>query len=183
MAENKKAAKQMADEDFRHTVRFARDAGIPHHAFSYEHGIPKDLPPGDGEGTMMPFIMGMRDSLTKTDARKAAAMWRHLVAYYPKAIFYLNMLGYDQDPREIWEIVDAARYVRWFARAAGLDDLDEAQRILGPGSPTWEAGQAMADPIGNNGVAGTIGFLAACGVFGDELKQEALRQLNPTMRQ
>ena len=164
----------MAIEDFRNVVKFARDLNIPQQFVSYEHGIPKDMPAGDGDRVIIPFIMGMRGSLTKTEARKGGAMWRDAIARYPKAIFHLQLIGYDQDPREIWEIVDAARYVRQFARAGGLDDIETVQRILGPGSPTWEAGEP---------VSGAIGFLAGRGVFGDELKQIALLQVKPTPRQ
>src|SRR5262245_36815795 len=143
MTEDKKAAEKMAIDDFRNVVGIARDLGMPQQVVSYEHGTPKDLPPGDGEGTIIPFVIGMRGRLSKTEARKAASMWRNAIARYPKAIFYLNLIGYDQDPREMWEIVDAALYVRWFARAVGLDVPDEALRILGPGSPTYEVAIAL----------------------------------------
>jgi hypothetical protein len=185
MSEDKKAAQKMAVDDLRATVKAVRDLGVPQELFSYEHGIPKDLPAGDGDGMIAPFIIGERGRLTKTAARKAGAMFRDMSARYPKAIFYLNLLGYDQDPREIWEVVDAARFVRWFARAAGLNDMATAEQIFGPGSPTWEAGAAMGEAIGKDkgSICGAIGFLAACGVFGDELKQHALRQLKPTLKQ
>jgi hypothetical protein len=183
MSEDKKLAEKMAIEDFRNTVRFGRELGIPQEVFSYERGLPKDLPPGDGEGMMIPFIIGMRGNLSKTEAHKAGAMWRSAIKRYPKAIFYLNLIGYDQDPREIWEIVDAARYVRRFARAAGLDDPDEALRIFGPGSPTFEAGVAIGGAVGKTMLQATIGFLAGCGAFGEELKQQALSTVKPTSRQ
>src|SRR5262249_1470411 len=96
MSEDKKAAQKLANEDLPESVKLARDLGIRQQVFSYEHGIPKDLPPGDGEEMMIPFVIGTRGSLTKTDARKAGAMWRKLTAHYPKAIYYLNLLGYDQ---------------------------------------------------------------------------------------
>ena len=60
----------MAIEDFRNVVKFARDLNIPQQFVSYEHGIPKDMPAGDGDRVIIPFIMGMRGSLTKTEARK-----------------------------------------------------------------------------------------------------------------
>jgi hypothetical protein len=115
----------------------------------------------------------MRGQLSKTEARKAAKMWQQAVGRYPKAIFYPHLVGYDQDPREIWEIVDAARFVRWFARAAGLDDVDTALHVFGPDSP---AGKAAT-------LGGAIGFFAACGVFGEDFKRDALRNLKPTSKQ
>lgn len=183
MSEDKKAAEQMAIDDMRAALRAVREQGIPQQFVSFEHGPPKDLPPGDGERLMAPVILGMRGRLTKTEARKAAEMWKQAIARYPKAIFYLQLVGYDEDPREIWEIVDAARYVRWFARAAGLDDIDTALRIFGPGSPTWEAAQAIDGKLGRNALGGTLGFLSGCGVFGEEFKRNTLQNFKPTPKQ
>ena len=184
MGEGKKAAEKMAVEDFRRTVKFARDLGIPQQVVSYEHGITEgELPPGDGEGTIIPFVIGMRGRLTKNEARKGGQMWRDASARYPKAVFYLSMIGYDEDPREIWEIVDAARYVRWFARAAGLDAMETALHWFGPGSPTMAAAVLPEAGPGLKALAGTLGFLAGCGVFGDEFRAAALRNLKPTMKQ
>jgi hypothetical protein len=183
MSEDKKLAEKMAIEDFRNTVSFGRELGIPQEVFSYERGIPKDLPPGDGEGMMIPFIIGMRGRLSKGEARKGAAMWRDAIVRYPKAIFYLTMLGYDQDPREIWEIVDAARYVRWFAKYSELNDMETALRWFGPGSATMEAATVPGAGPGLKVVAGTLGFLAGCGVFGEEFKRQALSAVKPTPRQ
>ena len=173
MSEDKKTAEQLAIDDIRAASRSLHDLGMPQQVFSFEHGIPAGLPEGDGEGVFMPFVIGMRGRLSKTEARKAARMWEQVIARYPKAIVYPHLIGYDQDPREIWEIVDAARYVRWFARAAGLDDIDTAIRLLGPDSP---GGQVST-------LVGAIGFLAACGVFGEDAKRDALRNLKPTLKQ
>src|SRR5215468_5922451 len=114
MPEDKKAAEQMAIADL-----YSLDTS--HQNLFYENGVPVNAPPGDGEGMVIPVCIGMRGHLSKGEARQAARMWREVVARYPKAAVYLHLPGYNQDPREIWEIVDAARYVRWFARAAGLD--------------------------------------------------------------
>jgi hypothetical protein len=71
----------------------------------------------------------------------------------------------------------------WFARAAGLDDLNEAQRFFGEGSPTWNVGAAAKDVVCKRALLGTICFLGACGVFGDEFKQHLLSEVPPTSRQ
>jgi len=56
---------------------------------------------------------------------------------------------------------EAARYVQWWARFAGMDDRNRKQPDCG--NPMLHA----AGPPANGG----LGFLAACGVFGDELKK------------
>jgi hypothetical protein len=71
------------------------------------------------------------------------------------------LLGFDEDPRPIWEIVDAARYVRWFARFAGLD----AQ---------------FTEPT-NEIAAANLSLLVACGVYGPENKAIALQNIKPTV--
>ena len=49
------------------------------------------------------------------------------------------------------------------ARFAGMDDIEIANNLIGDGNPMLHA----AGPPANGG----LGFLAACGVFGDELKK------------
>jgi hypothetical protein len=63
MSEDKKLAEKMAIEELRNTVRVGRDLGIPQQVVSYEHGNPeKDLPTGDGDGMILPIVIGMRGS-------------------------------------------------------------------------------------------------------------------------
>src|SRR5262245_5878357 len=94
------------------------------------------------------FAIGSRDDLSKQEARCSAKLWCETVQRAPKAVFVLHLAGFDDDPREIWEFADAARYVRWWARYAGMGDVDVADRLLASGS--------------------SLSFLAACGVFGEE---------------
>ena len=54
---------------------------------------------------------------------------------------------------------------------------------LGPGSPTREAGQAIDRGRRGNALCGAIGFLAACGVYGEEMRREALRKFQPMLPQ
>ena len=65
------------------------------------------------ERTALMITIGQRGALTKHNAREMAAAWREAVRRYPKAQLCISMLGYNEDPREIWQIEDAARYVRW----------------------------------------------------------------------
>jgi hypothetical protein len=72
-------------------------------------------------------------------------------------------LSQDEDSRELWELPEAARYVRWWARFAGIDDPTTASHFLDPEGMT---------------------VLAACGAFGEEFQREALAaQKPPTPKQ
>lgn len=102
--------------------------------------------------------------LTQRNAREAAAAWREAVRRYPKAQLAIAMLGYNEDPREIWQIEDAARYVRWWARYAGMDN---------------EAAVLRAGQI-NMFAAINYGLLVACGVFGEEAKAKAIQEYKQT---
>jgi hypothetical protein len=109
---------------------------------------------------MMPVIIGTRDDLTEQAAQTCGEMWRTAVKRYPKALFVIQMPGYDHDPRELWEIPEVTHYVRRWAYYAGMDDIIVADRYLGASSA-----------IGQPATAG-FGFLAACGVFGDARLQK-----------
>lgn len=59
---------------------------------------------------------------TQEDARRAGE-WVALVARtQPQAVIRLMLGGYDDDPRSLWEIPEAADYVRHVALAAGVAD-------------------------------------------------------------
>jgi hypothetical protein len=105
-----------------------------------------------------------------------AKLWREAIARYPRAAFMISLLGYSDDPREVWEFHDARQYVRWWARYAGMDDPATADRWLGPSSAI---SQMLPPPWGSAG----MGFLAGCGVFGEEARQFAVRNLKPTVAQ
>jgi hypothetical protein len=172
MAEDKKLSREQVENDFRTSVRKMRElAGTRPFDVVCLDGRDQSLLPGDGEGMVASVTIGFRDDLTKRGARHCAKLWHRVTRQHPKAIFVLQLLGYDQDPREIWEIVDAARYVRWWARFAGMDDVETAMHFFGP-----------ASPAGSHGAV-NLNFLAACGCFGDEMKQTVLRGFKPTTAQ
>jgi hypothetical protein len=131
----------------------------------------KDWPAADCTDTMMSVIIGMRGNLTKARARKCAAIWREVLKRYPKAMLYFSVLGYSADPRELWEFSDVCRYVCWWARFAGMDDINTANRLIGMESP-----MRAIPHLATSGVS----FLAACGVFGEALRQHALRNWRAT---
>lgn len=51
----------------------------------------------------IPVTIGSRSNLSKAAAKRGAAMWRQASNRYPKASFMISLLGYNDDPREIWE--------------------------------------------------------------------------------
>jgi hypothetical protein len=125
---------------------------------------------------LIPLTIGARGHLSKAEAKLGAKLWREAIALYPRAAFMISLLGYSDDPREIFEFHDARRYVRWWARYAGMDDPVTADRWLGPSSAI---GQMLPPPWGTAGV----GFLAGCGCFGEEARQFVLHNLKPTVAQ
>jgi hypothetical protein len=146
-------------------------AGIPAEWVFYDRDGGCDLSgvqSDDGDGMLIPITIGSRGNLFRAEAERAAATWRQATGRFPKASFMVSLLGYNEDPREVWEFRDARRYVRWWARAAGMDDLATADRWLGL---TSAIGQTMPTPWA---IAG-MGFLVACGVFGEELRQAIQR--------
>ena len=156
-------------------------AGIPAQLVRYDRDGNCDLsgcPGGDGEGMFIPITIGSRGNLSKAEARLGAKMWRQATGRYPKACFMLSLLGYNDDPREVWEFRDARRYVRWWARFAGMNDFATADHWLGMSSAI---GRSM--PVLGPMATGGMGFLAACGVFGEELRQAALRGHRPMVPQ
>jgi hypothetical protein len=168
------AARLAAAQEMRDNILFMAAAGME--MIFYDRDGTCDLPdyPNDGAGMLIPVTIGSRGDLSKDKARLAAAIWRQATSRYPKACFVLSMLGYNEDPREIWEFRDARRYVRWWARFAGMNDLAMADHWLGASSAI---GRTMPWALGG------MGFLAACGVFGEELRQVALRRHQPLMAQ
>jgi hypothetical protein len=110
MSDDPNEARRAAAEELRENLRFMRAAGIAAEVVFYDRGGDCDLsrcPDGDGEGIFIPITIGSRGNLGKAEARRAAAMWRQATGRYPKACFMVCLLGYNDDPREIWEFRDA----------------------------------------------------------------------------
>ena len=170
--DDKTLARKLAQDDLRNILAFADTLNVPSQAVAYDDSGLDAMPLGDGDRTIISIHIGERGSLTKHDARVAAKAWREATRRCPKGLFFIALLGYDRDPRGIWEIPEAARYVRRWAKYAGMNVYDEADRWLGPGSAIGQSGMP-------NATAG-LSFLAACGVFGDEIKRQALAGFAPT---
>jgi hypothetical protein len=153
MKEDKELARKMAAEDLDRFIeetwrKYPNDVFLGHW---HGEAVPEVPGAGDGGGLLVNIHIGARGDLTRRAARLAAKSWRNYVKRYPEAHFVVSLTGYDQDPREIWEIDEAASYVRRWARLAGLNSLAQASQYLD------EHGMA---------------FLAACGVFGDHVKSQ-----------
>jgi len=172
--ENPGEAREAVERDARGIVRGMRGLPIPTQFIGADES---EWPAGDGDRMMAPFTMGTRDALTKGEARFAAKFWRKFTARYPKAIFMLTILGYDADPRELHEFPEVCRYVRWWARFAGMDDPVVADRWVGTGEGRLDP---PLSPEDYPGPTAGVGFLAGCGVFGEAMRQEALRNVRPT---
>jgi hypothetical protein len=177
MTDDPKAARLAAAQELRDNMLFMAAAGMEMVFYDRDGGCDlSGCPSGDGEGMFISVTIGSRGSLSRAEAKRAAAMWRQATGHYPKACFMICLLCYNEDPREVWEFRDARRYVRWWALYAGMDDLTTADRWLGL---TSAIGRTMPEPWATAG----MGFLAACGVFGEEARQLALRGHQPTVTQ
>jgi hypothetical protein len=116
------------------------------------------------EAAINAIIIGRRGYFSRHEAKRAAKAWREAVTQYPHACFYPNIAGYDDDPREIWEFEDACHYVRQWANFAGMDNLETALRHC-------------------KQIPAALGFLAACGVFGEAIRRQSLARIKPTTEQ
>ena len=101
------------------------------------------------EGTkhIVIFVIRQRPDLTARYAKQAAKAFRRLGADYGPVVIVVD--GYDDDPRELWDIPEAADYVRLWTRLVGIRTLANARR--------------------RQIVETSVGLLAACRVFGDEV--------------
>jgi hypothetical protein len=146
--EDKEAAKQMGAQDFRRHIEFVEQAtGLPFEVLGPDDPLPEV--PGDGTGIAVSFCIGTRGELTHQAAKRAAKLWHRHTARYPKAHYVLVVAGWDADPRNLWEIPEARQHICRWARLARLRTLDDAFRYLDERN---------------------VGFLAACGAFGEEVR-------------
>jgi hypothetical protein len=148
------------EKDTRSLARSLKAAGLKDKTTLAAFSDPLPAHPTGGDGLMINLVIGTRDDLSVAHAKASARKWREATRQYPKAIIYLCFLGYDEDPRELPALSEVARYVRGFAHEAGINDFDEAIR----------------GPLGEMGAA----FLAACGVFGEELRRSIEMPPAPT---
>jgi hypothetical protein len=143
MSEDEKACR-----DIKNTFRKMQAEGFKPSIRTFDEADAYDeTVPVDGDGTMIAFTIGMRGALASREARIAAKAWRKMAAKYPKSIIVLQIAGYDDDPREVWQIEEARDYYKRWARFAGLTSSTAAQ----------------ATPLHDV----SFGVLAICGAFSD----------------
>ncbi len=150
MTEDKKLAKEATQRDAENLMRLTHDLGVPVEIASSVDGVPVD------KQTAIHLTIGRRDMLSRSEAKHTAGVWKDIVRKFPGAPKTISLLGYDDDPREIWEIPKAARYVRWWAHYAGIHDATDIQAQMG------------IEKLGTMAMA----FLAACGVPIEGVKVE-----------
>lgn len=66
--------------------------------------------------------IGGKGHLDDATLRKMQDAPRMVHAAHPNAEITLFIDGYDNDPRELWQIEEVVQYIRRFARASGLHD-------------------------------------------------------------
>lgn len=120
------------------------------------------LPP---DTALVHLTIGTRGDMTRQAAMDAAEAWRTARKRFPNAALTISIAGYDNDPRELWEIPDVCRYVCRWACGAGIkaNDPEHAGIVAVPviDNPK-QAFQRARDNF--------ISFLAACGFFGEEIR-------------
>ena len=106
------------------------------------------------------FKNSIRVDLSVECALEAAATWKRIRAQSPDSSVFVALLGYDQDPRELFEFPEVCRGFRRWARAAGIhSDVNKAQA---------EIGDPMQFPA-------LMGLLAGVGYFGEGVRQQVLK--------
>jgi hypothetical protein len=95
------------------------------------------------------IMLGTRGHLTEQYAREAADSFRQMRARLPKAEIALTVGGYDDDPRELFQVPEVCRFVQFWAGVAGVSGWRIAETI------PWHSSDDLA-------------LLVRCGVFGDD---------------
>jgi hypothetical protein len=104
--------------------------------------------------TAITLVIGEKDRLGDYYCREAAAAWKF--AYSQRAATYMVQIsGYDEDSRELWEIPEVRDYVQRWARMVGLDDFAKAR-----------------EAIGSARFLGILPFLGSCGAYGTTVTED-----------
>lgn len=103
--------------------------------------------------------IGGKDRLSIDDLIKSAFAFKMARAVYPRAMLAFTISGYDDDPRELYDIPEAAAYIRAWAHRAGIGDWREAIKV------PWEPGGS------------SLAMLQECHTFADD---SPIRVTKPT---
>lgn len=86
------------------------------------------------------IVIGGPGHLSHAAAIERARQVKLVIDTYPLATYSLHLSGYDDDPRELWDIPEAARFVAWFADALhSLGVPPDFPDRLAPESIRWKA--------------------------------------------
>lgn len=152
--EDKNLVRQAVERDARRFADTIADAAARHPATESDSSAPSS----DGPPDFISFEVGARDDLSRAAAERTGKQWRELVVHYPKAHFVPHILGYDDDPRALWDFPEVCEYMRAWAKAAGIRRIDDMPSVD----------------------TSTIVFFAACGVFGPVAEAKARPESKPT---
>jgi hypothetical protein len=94
--------------------------------------------------------IGGKNHLSLLNRKEAAAAFRLARVKHPRARIGFTLGGYDDDPREIYDIPEARDYIRQWAHDAGLSRWQDAIKV------PWE------ESLDN------LGVLQLCGTFTDD---------------
>jgi hypothetical protein len=161
VAEDKKLARSFVATDLINLVRSLHERGIQPDVVNRDDVIEDD------PHSIIQLIIGHRGNLTGRHAKEAAKGWKLARSQAPRSPIHIAIAGYDQDPSELWEFAEVCRFVRRWARAAGLDDPYVAMREIG-----------NVEQFPN-----LLVLLAKCGTFGEEYPFEVKLEKPPVTRQ
>jgi hypothetical protein len=114
------AAREAVENDVEGVIQHIRDMQARGFDMTVADNRDDTSPYGDGDGVFFPIIIGIRGKLTAIEAKECAELWREITRRHPKGTFYPHLLGYDGDPRELYEFEDVRRYIREWAQFAGI---------------------------------------------------------------
>lgn len=108
------------------------------------------------------LVIGDREEgLTKDAAKLTADYWLALKAKMPEAVLMVTVHGFDDDPRELWEITSAQQYIRRWAHLAGFNRYSRATL------PDPDIEQASCTNE-------THSLFAICGAYGEALRNKLI---------
>jgi hypothetical protein len=161
VGEEKKLVRSFVAADLSNLVRRLHERGI-RPEFVGRDDVIKDDP-----HSIIQLIIGHRDNLTGRQAKESAKGWKLARSQAPRSPIHVAIAGYDRDPRELWEFAEVRRFVRRWARAAGLGD---------PYVAMGEIGNIEQFP-------NLLVLLAKCGAFGENYPFEVKLEEPPATKQ
>jgi hypothetical protein len=150
--DNPELARRAADKDRADLFDFCRERGMPSSWLEYRDSGQLDVQ-NITPKTMFNLEIGQRGNHTRRVAEAAAKAFRQVATKAGPGKILIHLVGYDSDPREVWEVEEAAEYVCLWASLAftSENDLNLLHERMIP-------------------------FLASCGVFGDYISKKSVSQ-------